>query len=110
MKINTEEISIEIKLSSKDNLEATAVLNFGDFTVKGFRLSVSEHENDNLENQKLWLQPPSYRVGRTWQMIFFVEDKNKWKTMERMVYEKYKLEKENLEFNGDDIWPKGNTI
>ncbi len=101
-----EEINVEIKLSSKPNLKATAVIGFGDFTVKGFRLSVSEHKNDNLDGEELWLQPPSLRFGRGWQVIFFVEDKEIWKKIERAVFDKYQEHNKKIEINGDDIWPK----
>ncbi len=101
MKINIEEIKVKIKLSDKTNLEATAVLDFGDITVKGFRLSTSEHENPNMSNAKLYLQPPSYRAGRTYQKLVFVNDKEKWEEIERLVFKEYKKAKD---VKNNDLW------
>ncbi len=106
MNIKLGEFKVEIKLSEKPNLKATAVVNFGEFTVKGFRLSVSEHENDNLDWEKLWLQPPSYRAGKGWQMLFFIEDKAKWKELEQKVFEAYKkkVEKDKSPTDEENLW------
>ena len=91
MTIKMDEIDIKIKLSGKDNLKATAVVDFGDITVKGFRLSVSEHENENLDWEKLWLQPPSIKIGRFWQKIVWLNDKEKL-----LQAVEQKMEKEGL--------------
>ncbi|MDQ3089785.1 MAG: hypothetical protein M3Q24_01355 [bacterium] len=96
------EIKIKIKLSDKQNLKATVVVDFGDFTVKGFRLSHSEHMNENLNGEMLYLQPPSYRAGRSYQKIFYLNDIEVWKELERKVYEEYKIVGKKVE---DDIWP-----
>jgi hypothetical protein len=89
MKIKMDKISIEIKLSDKDNLKATATVDFGDITVKGFRLSVSEHENENLGGKKLWIQPPAIRMGNFWHKVVWLNDKEDWKILEKMIFDKY---------------------
>lgn len=104
MSIKIDEIKVEIKLSDKPNLKARAVVNFGEFTVKGFRLSVSEHESNNLDQEKLWLQPPSYLAGRKWQPVFFIENKDVWRALERKVYEEYKKCKLEKDKDFDIPW------
>jgi len=101
MNIKIDEIEVQVKLSEKPNLRATAVLNLGDLTIKGFRLSPSEHENENLGNERLYLQPPSYRVGQGFQKVVFINDKEKWKGIEKKVFEAYKLSKLKAD---DDLW------
>ena len=99
MKINLEEIEIKIKLSEKPNLRATAVISFGDITVKGFRISVSEHENENMQGEKIYLQPPSYRAGRGYQKLVFINDKDKWIEIEKLVFKEYQKVKDD-----ENLW------
>jgi hypothetical protein len=104
MKINLDDIKVEIKLSSKEKLKATAVVNFGDFVVKGFRLSVSEHENENLDSEKLWMQPPATRIGQFWHKIFWIDDKQKWKELERKIFDVYKNKYSESTVGNDIEW------
>lgn len=90
MQIEIDKIKVEIKLSDKPNLKATVALGFGDLKIKGFRLSVSQHENERLENESLYLQPPSIRVGPGFMKIIFIESKDLWHAIEKKVYDEYK--------------------
>ena len=104
MKIKIDEIEVKIKLSDKLDLKATAVIDFGDITIKGFRLSVSKHKNENLDSEMLYLQVPCFFAGK-WREIVFINDKDKWKQIEKKVFEEYcKANKESV--NKDDLWPK----
>ncbi len=108
MKIKIDEIDIKIKLSDKEKLKATAVVDFGEITAKGFRLSVSEHENENLDWEKLWLQPPATKIGRFWHKIVWLNDKDKWRQLEKRVFDIYKEEQkksdQEKEMHGDNIF------
>ena len=111
MNIKIDEISIEIKLSDKEKTKARVDLRFGEWEIRGFRLSVSEHENENLERQKLWLQPPSIPVGRTgkWFQIVRLDDKEQWKKFERIVFDKYteeQLKNSKADDEIENLWDK----
>lgn len=105
MNIKIDEIKVKIKLSDKPELKATAVIDFGDITIKGFRLSVSKHENENLNNEKLYLQVPCFFAGK-WREIVFINDKDKWKQIEKKVFEEFRNAYNEVENKEDDIWPK----
>lgn len=104
MKIKMDEISIKIKLSDKDKLKAIATVDFGDITAKGFRLSVSEHKSENLDGEKLYLQPPATRIGNYWHKTVWLNDKEKWKVLERKIFDKYKEERAKVDKEEENLW------
>ena len=105
MKIKTDEIEVKIKLSDKPDLKATAIIDFGDITIKGFRLSVSKHKNENLDNEMLYLQVPCFFAGK-WREIVFINDKDKWRQIEKRVFKEFCNAYKESENKEDDIWPK----
>ncbi|MDO8569478.1 MAG: hypothetical protein Q7R89_01710 [bacterium] len=105
MKIKIDEIEVKIKLSNKPELKATAIIDFGDITIKGFRLSVSKHKNENLDNEMLYLQVPCFFAGK-WREIVFINDKSKWKQIEKKVFEEYCNARNNSVDKDDNLWPK----
>lgn len=94
MKIIPEEIIVKTKFVDQAVLKAIISLNFGDFTVKGFRVMHSEFKNDN--GDELWLTPPSYFGGMRWHPIFFMPDKELWKQVEAKVWQEYKIQREEF--------------
>jgi len=95
MKINIEEIQVKTKFVDQAILKAIISLDFGDFTVKGFRVMKSPYKNDNGE--ELWLTPPSYQgAGGKYHPIFFIPDKELWKKLEEKVWKDYKIQREEL--------------
>ena len=93
MKINIQEIIVKIKFLEERKLKAIISLDFGDFSVKGFRVMESPHTNDyGLE---LWFTPPSYsdKSGK-YHPIFFIPDKNLWKELEKRIWEEYQKQQE----------------
>lgn len=103
MKIKMDEISIKIKLSKKENLKATAIIDFGDFTIKGFRLSVSKFENSNINGEKFYLQPPGFFAGGWVETVWF-KDKKYWKEIERKVFEKFKDIRSESGDEDENLW------
>jgi len=88
MKINIEEIAVKIKFTEQKILKAIIGLDFGDFSVKGFRIMESQFES--VRKDKLWLTPPSYRdMGGRYHPIFFIPDKELWEQLEAKIYEEY---------------------
>lgn len=94
MNIIPEEIIVKVKFVDQAKLKAIISLDFGDFTVKGFRVMQSEFKNDN--GDELWLTPPSYLGGTRWHPIFFVPDKELWKQLESKIWEEYKIQREEF--------------
>lgn len=95
MKINIEEIQVKIKFVEQQILKAIIGLDFGDFTIKGFRVMKSEYKNDYGE--ELWLTPPSYQgAGGHYHPIFFVPDKELWKKLEKKIWEEYHIQLEEF--------------
>ncbi len=93
MKINIEEIQLKIKFVEQEKLKAIISLDFGDFTVKGFRVMKSNYKNDCGE--ELWLTPPSYRGGGgSYHPIFFIPNKELWKKLEKKIWKEYQIQKE----------------
>lgn len=94
MKININEIIAKVKFIEDKNLKAIITLNFGDFTIKGFRVQISQYSNDFGLN--LWLVPPSYKdnAGR-YHPIFFIEDKEIWKKLEQEIWKQYEDQNKN---------------
>ncbi|PWB38375.1 MAG: hypothetical protein C3F02_04370 [Parcubacteria group bacterium] len=93
MTINKDEILVKIKFIESQKLKAIIGLNFGDFVIKGFRVSESEYENDR--GQKLWLTPPSYKdSGGRYHPMFFMPNKELWKELEAKIWDEYKLQSE----------------
>ena len=93
MQINIDEISVKIKFVEEKKLKAIITLDFGDFVVKGFRVSESDFENSRGE--KLWLMPPSYRDGGgRYHPIFFMPDKTLWSELEEKIWDEYKRQQD----------------
>ena len=105
MKIKIDEIGLKIKITD-GKVKAIIGLDFGEFVVKGFRIQVSEHENENGE--KLWLTPPSYKGPYKWHPIFFMPDKELWKELEKKIYQEYHVQMKEYQkkIYEDDSKPK----
>lgn len=89
MDINISQIEVKIKLVESEKLLATAILKYGPFVWKGFRIMKSDYENEGEE--KFWIQPPSYRTRQgKFVEIFFCEDKELWKQIEAKIIFGYK--------------------
>jgi|GEM_PF-2233734 len=102
MEIEIDKMKIEIKLSNKPNLMATVALGFGYLKIKGFRLSVSEHPNERMGKEKLYLQVPSIRMGQGYFKIVFIESKDLWQEIEKRVFEAYKSKKAPVSSASDE--------
>lgn len=92
MAINIEEISIKCKFIEEKKLKAIITLDFGDFVVRGFRISESEYEN--RQGEKLWLTPPSYLGGGRYHPMFFMPDKELWQRLEEKIWDEYRRQSE----------------
>lgn len=92
MNFNVNEIRIKVKIV-EGKLKAIASLDFGDFTIKGFRIQESQYPNKAAGDRKLWLTPPSYadRGGR-YHPIFYIPDKDLWERLEAKIWEAYDSE------------------
>lgn len=97
MKINIQEIEVKIKITDQQKLKAIAVLNFGDFVIRGFRLMLSEYK-DAKGDSLLWVTPPSYQDGgKRYHPMFFVPNKDCWKELENKILNEY--DKQAKEFH-----------
>lgn len=88
MKINIKDINFRIKILDDKKTKAIIGLDFGDFVIKGFRITESQYENMN--GDKMWLIPPSYMGGGHYHPIFFIPDKEIWQELEKIIWDKYK--------------------
>ncbi len=104
MEISINEIGVKIKFLEQEKLKAIIGLDFGDFTIKGFRVMKSDYKNDYGE--ELWITPPSYRGGGgSYHPIFFIPDKDLWKKLEKKIWDEYNKQKEDYhkkQFDLDD--------
>jgi DNA-binding cell septation regulator SpoVG len=91
MKINLEEISLKIKILEDKKTKAMIAVDFGDFVVRGFR--ISESQFDNMNGEKLWLTPPSYQGGGRYHPIFFMPNKEQWQELEKLIWKEYEVKK-----------------
>jgi len=91
--MNLNEIAIKVKFVEESKLKAIISLNFGEFTIKGFRVMTSEYKN--CKGDKLWLIPPSYRdsAGK-YHPIFFAPNKDLWKELENIIWDEYQKQQE----------------
>ena len=102
-----DKIGIKVKVIEEKKLKAIISLDFGDVSIKGFRISESEYANE--QGDKLWLVPPSYRDGGgRYHPMFYMPDKNLWKCLEKKVFEEYHIQerqhfKKRLDLTDDDI-------
>lgn len=89
MRLNIEEIIIKVKVVDQAKLKAIVSLDFGDFVVKGFRVQISQYENE--KGDKLWITPPSYRAATgKYHPIFYVLKKDQWEVLEKRILDEYK--------------------
>ncbi len=93
MKININEINVNIKILEDKKTKAILSLDFGEMVVKGFRITESQYENKLGE--KLWLLPPSYLGGGRYHPIFFMPDKGQWGLLEDKIWKEYKEKKDS---------------
>lgn len=86
--IQIDDLKYHFKIVETEKLKAIVSIDFGDFKIKGFRISVSEYENERGE--KLWTTPPSYRDGGgRYHPIFFLPNKELWKKIEGKLLDEY---------------------
>lgn len=88
LNICTKDLEISVKIVENQKLKAIVTIDFKDLVIKGFRVFDSEHENDHGYN--LWVTPPSYQSGGgKYHPIFFMEDKELWKQVEKKICQEY---------------------
>lgn len=96
MRLNIEEVEVRVKVIENRELRAIISLNFGDFVVKGFRISVSRYDNE--KGEQLWVVPPSYQSGGKYHPMFFIPNKELWKKLEEKIVNEYERQrKEHFE-------------
>jgi hypothetical protein len=62
-------------------------INFGDLSIKGFRIRESEYIGDHGE--PLWITPPSYKSMKGYRPIVYIQ-KDVWKKIEVLIIAEYK--------------------
>lgn len=89
MNIDINHIRVKINLTKDTKLLATAIVEYGPFVIKGFRITDSKYVDE--VGDKLWVQPPSYiNAEKKYSPLFFCEDKNLWNGIKKKVIEEYK--------------------
>ncbi|MSU55310.1 MAG: hypothetical protein EXS46_02100 [Candidatus Taylorbacteria bacterium] len=88
MKIKLDEIELKIKILEDKKTKAIIGLDFGDFVIRGFR--ITESKFPNMNGEMLWFMPPSYLGGGRYHPIFFLPDKELWQKLEKRVWIEYK--------------------
>jgi hypothetical protein len=91
MKIKIDEINLKFKILEDAKTKAIIGVDFGDFVIRGFRITDSQFENMN--GDKLWLMPPSYQGGGRYHPIFFMPDKELWKVLEKRIWEEFEVKR-----------------
>lgn len=95
MNINLDEIQVKVKVLEQKDLKAIIGIDFGDFSVKGFRVRESRQPNEAGEN--LWLTPPSYKdMSNRYHPIFYIPDINLWKQLEEKIMGEYHKQTEEF--------------
>ena len=87
--ININEVTYTIKIKDEGDLKATLILQYKDLKIKGFRIVRSPKDLENKYGEKLWLQVPSYRAGNFYHKMFFLENEESWKILEKRIYDDY---------------------
>lgn len=88
MELNLDDIEIKVRLVDSGTLKAIVAIDFGLFTVKGFRVQTSTFAN--AYGQNLWLTAPSYKSNQgKYQYIFYMPDKELWHDLEDKIWKAY---------------------
>lgn len=92
-KMEVENIKVGCKIIDYGELKAICSLDFGDFVIRGFRISRSKFdktEGSAEPGNSLWVVPPSYQEkGGKYHPMFFIPDKELWKQLEAHILKKY---------------------
>lgn len=91
--LNIKDIEVKTKIIENQSLKAIIGLDFGPFTVKGFRISKSKYVPDSSEASKegeLWIVPPSYKdSGGRYHPTFFIPNKELWAELKDHIMKEY---------------------
>lgn len=88
MKLNINNLKFDFKIIENQNLKTIISVNFGEFVIRGFRISESKYKN--ARGEKLWLTPPSYLDGnQDYHPMFFIPNKKLWKELEDKMFDEY---------------------
>lgn len=92
-KLVIESIKVNFKFLEYTDLKAIFSLDFGDFVIRGWRISKSKYkkiESENDESTDLWIVPPSYQEkGGKYHPMFFIPNKELWEQLEAYILQKY---------------------
>ena len=94
--INVNELKFIVKIKEESKLKATAIMEYYNMRVKGFRIMNSEHI-DEIIGGKIWIQVPAFLAGKYHDM-FFLEPKEEWNKFKKKLYEAY-LEADKKYYN-----------
>lgn len=85
---NISDIEIRFKLVEKKDIKAIFSLNFGDLSIKGFRIQTSKFQDPITRS--LWIVPPVYfDQNKKAHPIAYFSSKEKWEALQKHIMEKY---------------------
>lgn len=85
---NISDIEVRFKLVEKKDIKAIFSLNFGDLSIKGFRIQNSKFEDPITRS--LWIVPPVYfDQNKKAHPIAYFSSKEKWEALQKHIMKKY---------------------
>ncbi len=91
--IDIERVNFIVKIKGEGKLRATAIMEYKNMRVKGFRIANSDFVDEDID-EKIWIQVPSFFAGKYHDM-FFLEPKEEWAKLKKKLYKEYlKADKE----------------
>ncbi len=91
---------LEVKFmnASSPSVIARADIHFDGFTLKGFKVAVSQ------ETQKKYVLPPSYNSASGWRLLFSTDSKQDWQMIQNRVLADFQeFQTSDKYFNVEDI-------
>lgn len=91
--MNINNIKIHVSVKDIGALKAIINLDFGNFSIKGFRVQKAKFQN--YKGDELWITPPTYRSGNRFVPMIFFPDKDEWKMLEMKIWDEYYIRSED---------------
>ncbi len=86
--IDINDLKFHVKCVEMQKLKAIVSIDFGDFTIKGFRVNFSNYKNE--DGDELWITPPCYRDGNNrYHPIFYIPNKDLWGLLQKKIVKEY---------------------
>jgi sRNA-binding carbon storage regulator CsrA len=102
LSLTIDNIEVFLKpIKTGNDLASVSIIIGEEITIHGFRISKSQQIHPKFQ-EKIWIQPPKYRLGPFYKLLVFIHRKELYSELEEKIYDKFNQMKQRGGFDRID--------